>query len=101
MTKRLISLILCLLMLLPMLMACSGSSDKNNNDTEEEEDKGAYIKMYIADVIYDLDPAYSLNNKSVQKIISLLYSGLFKLDENGNYLFHAATTKRNTRANGQ
>lgn len=83
MTKRLISLILCLLMLLPMLMACSGSSDKNNNDTEEEEDKGAYIKMYIADVIYDLDPAYSLNNKSVQKIISLLYSGLFKLDENG------------------
>lgn len=84
MNKRLISLILCLLMLLPLLMACNnGNDDKNNGDEEVEEDKGAYIKMYISDVIYELDPAYSLNNKSAQKIISLLYSGLFKLDKNG------------------
>ncbi len=82
MTKRLISLILCLLMLLPMLMAC-GDSGTDSKDEDEEEDKGAYIKMYITDVIYELDPAYSLNNRTTQKIVSLLYSGLFKLDENG------------------
>lgn len=82
MTKRLISLILCLLMVLPMLIAC-GDSGNDANKEDEEEDKGAYIKMYISDVIYELDPAYSLNNRSTQKIVSLLYSGLFKLDENG------------------
>lgn len=82
MTKRFICLILCLLMVLPMLIAC-GDSGNDSNTEEEDEDKGAYIKMYISDVIYELDPAYSLNNRSTQKIVSLLYSGLFKLDENG------------------
>ncbi len=82
MTKRIISLLLCLLMVVPLLMACQDAGDDKNNE-EEEEDKGAYIKMYIADVVYDLDPAYSLNNKSTQKITSLLFSNLFKLDEKG------------------
>lgn len=83
MTKRLISLILCLLLLMPLLIACGDANDNTKDDEEEEEDKGAYIKMYITDVLYELDPAYSLNNRTTQKIVSLLYSGLFKLDENG------------------
>lgn len=84
MNKRIISMILCLLMLVPLLMACSsGTNDNKKGDEEAEEDKGAYIKMYITDKIYELDPAYSLNNRSTQKIVSLLYSGLFKLNKNG------------------
>lgn len=77
MFKRLFSILLCALLLVPVLTACQ----KNKDD--EDEDKGAYIKMYLTDIVYDLDPAYSLNNKSTQKIVSLLYSGLFKLDEAG------------------
>ena len=81
MTKRIISLLLCLLMVIPLLVACQDA--QTDDKEEEEEDKGAYIKMYIADVVYDLDPAYSLNNKSTQKITSLLFSNLFKLNEKG------------------
>ncbi|MBQ9079867.1 MAG: hypothetical protein IJY27_02235 [Clostridia bacterium] len=79
--KRFISILLCLLMVIPLLVACSNDDAKQQE--EEEEDKGAYIKMYLADVVYDLDPAYSLNNKSTQKLTSLMFSGLTKLNENG------------------
>ena len=68
--KRFISILLCLLMVIPLLVACQDTTDKNNTtaEEEEEEDKGAEIKMYLSDIVYDLDPAYSLNNKSAQKI---------------------------------
>ena len=82
MTKRIISLLLCLLMVIPLLVAC-GNKQTNNSNEEEEEDKGAFIKMYLSDIVYDLDPAYSLNNKSTQKIVSLLFEPLFRLNENG------------------
>lgn len=78
MIKRILSLMLCLVLTIPLLSAC-------NDDGKEEtpEDKGAYIKMYLTDLVYDLDPMFSMNNKSQQKIVSLLFSGLFRLDENG------------------
>ena len=82
MMKRLFTLLLCVLLIVPVLASCSGT-DNNNKKKEENVDKGAYIKMYLTDIVYDLDPAYSLNNKSAQKIVSLLYSGLFRLDEKG------------------
>lgn len=76
MIKRIFSLLLCLLLAVPSLSSCY-------DRTIDETNKGAYIKMYLADLVYDLDPAFSLNNKSQQKIVSLLFSGLFRLDENG------------------
>ena len=83
--KRFISILLCLLMVIPLLVACQDTTDKTNTaaEEEEEEDKGAEIKMYLSDIVYDLDPAYSLNNKSAQKLVSLLFSPLFSLDANG------------------
>ncbi len=78
MMKRLLSLLLCLLLAVPMLAAC-----QDKDDEEVAEDKGAYIKMYLADLVYDLDPAFSLNNKSVQKFTSLTFAGLFKINEKG------------------
>lgn len=80
MTKRLLSLLVCVLLIIPVLAACQS----RNMGTEENPDKGAFIKMYLTDIVYDLDPLYSLNNKSAQKIVSILYAGLFKLDEKGN-----------------
>lgn len=82
--KRFISILLCLLMVIPLLVACQDTTDKTNPaEEEEEEDKGAEIKMYLSDIVYDLDPAYSLNNKSAQKLVSLLFAPLFSLDANG------------------
>ncbi|NLW74678.1 MAG: peptide ABC transporter substrate-binding protein [Clostridiales bacterium] len=80
MIKRILSLILCLVFAIPLFAACNNDKSNGNDD---EIDKGAYIKMYLTDLVYDLDPMFSLNNKSQQKIVSLLFSGLFRLDENG------------------
>lgn len=79
MTKRIIALMMALLMLVLGLAACG-----NPEEVEEEEDRGAYISMYIADEVYDFDPANAYNNASALKIVSLLYAPLFSLDENGN-----------------
>lgn len=81
MMKRIFALLLCLLMTLPMLFGCANEAEEGE---EEEVDKGAYIKMYLADQLYDLSPVYAMTDKSAQKITSLMFSGLFKLDEKGN-----------------
>lgn len=76
MTKRIIALLMALLMLALGLASCGNK--------EDEDDRGAYISMYIADEVYDFDPANAYNNASALKIVSLLFSPLFTLDENGN-----------------
>ena len=75
MTKRIIALLLCALMLVPCLAACAKK--------EEDEDRGAYIVMYLSDEIYDLDPANAYYNTEVANIMGMLFDTLFKLDENG------------------
>lgn len=69
---------MALLMLVLALAAC-GSTEE-----EEEVDRGAYISMYLADEVYDFDPANAYNNASALKIVSLLYAPLFSLDADGN-----------------
>ena len=75
MKKRIISLMLCLLMIGSALVGCTSGPD--------ESDKGAYIKMYLTDMVYDLDPANAFNNESALKIVSLLFDNLFVLDDDG------------------
>ena len=75
MTKRIIALLLCALMLVPCLAACAKK--------DEDEDRGAYIVMYLSDEIYDLDPANAYYNTEVANIMGMLFDTLFKLDENG------------------
>ena len=85
-TKRLLALLLCLVMLISCFAACGTSEDdskKTGEDEEENVDKGAYIKMYLADEVFDFDPAYAFNNESAVKIISLMYEPLFNLTANG------------------
>ena len=73
--KRCLALILCLLMLLCSFASCASK--------EEEENPGAYVKMYLADPVYNFDPARAYGNESALKIVSLLYESLFVLDEKG------------------
>ena len=74
MTKRIIALVMALITITAVFAACA-AKDKN--------DKGAYISMYIADEVYDFDPANAYNNDSALKMASLLFSPLFALNDEG------------------
>ncbi len=74
MMKRAIALLLCLLMLLPCVVACA----------QDPQDKGAYIRMYLTEPIYDFDPLQAFENSNNLQVVNLLFSGLFKADENGD-----------------
>ncbi len=51
--------------------------------TKDEEDKGAEINMYISNLPVDLDPTRIQFDSENLKLYSLLYEGLFKINENG------------------
>ncbi|MBQ9773649.1 MAG: hypothetical protein IJW30_03200 [Clostridia bacterium] len=74
MSKRIIALLLCVLMLVPALASCS---------TVDEDNPGAYITMYLTDEIYDFDPARAYYNSGAVSVVSLMFDTLFKLDDNG------------------
>lgn len=74
MMKRVTALVLCLLMLVPVFAGCA---------EKDENDKGAYIRMYLTDQVYDLDPARAFMNESALKVVSLVFDNLFVLDDNG------------------
>ncbi len=74
MSKRILALLLCVVMLIPALTACA---------TLEEGDNGAYITMYLTDEIYDFDPVRAYYNSNAVNVVSLLFDTLFKLDKDG------------------
>lgn len=76
MIKRIFALLLCLIMAVGCFVAC-------NNGEEEEEDPGAYINMYLTDMVYDFDPAHAFSNESALKVVNLIFANLFKIDEKG------------------
>ena len=73
MLKRIVAMTLCLVCLLLCFAGCGKS----------ELDKGAYIRMYLGEPVYDLDPLKAFDNQSTLQIVSLLFEGLFEADENG------------------
>lgn len=75
MIKRISALLLCALMVLSCFASCgSGISQEN---------PGAYISMYLTDEVYDFDPANAYNNDSALQIVSLLFTPLMTIGENG------------------
>ena len=76
MTKRILALLLCAVMLIPCLASCAKKD-------EENPDPGAFITMYLTDEIYDFDPANAAYNKETQNVLRLIYDTLFVLDKNG------------------
>ena len=73
MMKRVIALVLCLATVLLCLTACSNG----------ENDKGAFIRMYLTEPVYDLDPLNAFDNEASLQLVSLLFETLFYADENG------------------
>ncbi len=76
MSKRIIALLLCALMLIPSLLLTSCSK-------KDEDDVGAYITMYLTDDIFDFDPANAYYNKDALNVVSLMFDTLFTLNEKG------------------
>ncbi len=74
MSKRILALLLCVVMLIPALSSCA---------TLAEGDNGPYITMYLTDEIYDFDPVRAYYNSNSVNIVSLLFDTLFKLDKDG------------------
>ena len=73
--KKILALILCAASLFT-LVSCS---------TLEEDDKGAIIDVYLTNEIYNFDPAFGFTDASTAKILSLIFEGLTRLDEDGNW----------------
>lgn len=73
MMKRVVALILCIATVLLCLTACAAN----------ENDKGAYIRMYLTEPVWDVDPLQAFDNEATLQIVSLLFEGLFTADESG------------------
>ena len=74
MLKKIIALLLCVLMMIPFFSSCA---------KRDENDMGPMITMYLADEIYNFDPAYAYYNSGTLSIVSLMFETLFKLDDKG------------------
>jgi ABC-type oligopeptide transport system substrate-binding subunit len=78
MTKRIVALILVAVCLCCSLVSC------HDSNIDGEIVKGAQIKMYLSEMVYDLDPAMALNNDSTLQVCGLIFDTLFVLDEDGD-----------------
>lgn len=74
MTKRILALSLCIVMICSSLFGCA---------KKDETNPGAYVTMYLTDEIYDFDPANAYYNTDAVNVLSLMYDTLFTLDKNG------------------
>lgn len=72
--KKMLSLILCLVMVMGVLVGCSDLKDGEN---------GATIDVYLTEAIYDLDPARAYDDASLMKIIPLLFEGVTRINAKG------------------
>lgn len=96
MTKRIIALILVAVCLCCSLISC------HDSNIDGEIVKGAQIKMYLSEMVYDLDPAFALNNDAATQVCGLIFDTLFILDENGDVVESLAedyTIKRDEKNN--
>lgn len=74
--KRILSLMLCALMLCGVLASCT---------TIEGDNSGMVIDIYLTTELYDFDPATHYDDDAMVKVFDLIYEGLTDLDENGKW----------------
>jgi len=77
MKKRIASLILAVIFILMAFTAC------HDRKIDGEIYKGAELRLYLNEMVYELDPALCLNNDSALQVCSLIYETLFSIDEDG------------------
>lgn len=71
--KKIISLLLCIVMLSAALAGCSS----------KEQGSGPVIPVYISSPIASFDPAMSLNDEAAFKVIGMIYEGLTRVNNKG------------------
>ncbi len=71
MKKRILALVLCVFMLVPLFSSCS-------NELVE-----SIMQVYLSHQVYDLDPLNAMTNDAQLKVVSLIFAGLYKIDDNG------------------
>lgn len=74
---KFLALILCAAMMLPALVGCSIFKEIDKDYT------GPTFNVYLADAPTNFDPMYAYLDDSAAQMLSLIYEGLFKYDENG------------------
>ncbi|MBQ7292041.1 MAG: hypothetical protein IJW76_10060 [Clostridia bacterium] len=75
--KKILSFALALAMCVLCFAGCS------QIDKDDPTGKGPIIDMYIGTKVYNLDPAISYTDEATAKILSLVFEGLMKINENG------------------
>ncbi len=71
--KRILSLLLCALMLCPMLAGC----------TKELVGDGAIFEAYVASETFCFDPTYATVDDNSAQYLSLIFEGLTRIDADG------------------
>ena len=75
--KRVLALVL---MLAICVVSAAGCTKISKDDPAQ---RGAEIEMYMGTKVMDLDPAVAYTDENAVKILSLIFEGLTKIDENG------------------
>lgn len=52
-------------------------------EDDDPNGNGAIIDVYMGTKVYDLDPAVTYTDENTAKILSLIFEGLMKIDDNG------------------
>lgn len=90
MAKRILSMVLCIVLLAGTLAGCK--------TVTVDKETGGYITMYLTDEIYDFDPANAYYNSNLSNVLSLMFATLFRLTDSGkveNYLVDSYKTFEN------
>ena len=77
--KKVLAFLLALTMCVSVLFA-TGCSKIEEDDPAQ---KGAELEMYLGKKVMNLDPAVAYTDENAVKILSLIFAGLTRLDENG------------------
>jgi len=75
--KKVLAFLLALSMCVVFVAGCTKISKK------DPAAKGAEIEMYMGTKVMNLDPAVSYTDENAVKILSLIFEGLTRIDENG------------------
>ncbi len=75
--------VLALLMALSMCLGVLLMSSCSKIAADDPAQKGAELEVYMGKKVMNLDPAVAYTDENAVKILSLIFEGLTKLDENG------------------
>ena len=76
MKTKVLSLLLAALMLMTTLASCT---------TLEGDDKGAILDMHLTTEVFDFDPQLSMTDDAQLKYMSLMFEGLTRINEKGEW----------------